>query len=134
MRAGKIILGMDALKAVLQIADDPQDVARQIANATFIGVSDQTIQIGQACGFVYRTRWVEEFPYVLESERGVLRGYFFEIRIGPNPVVDDASVYVIERYIVEVDQRDRFTKLRKVIVPFDLGEEDVHQGFQPPNG
>ena len=120
MKVGKFILGFDALKVIIDTAEDKQNAANLLAGLTMEATLNQRSAIGETCGFTSRARFVEDITF---EGMPMMTGWLLEIKVGPDPLVDDITKYKVVSFFAEQTPAQRLKMVYRIDNPPQLGEE-----------
>lgn len=112
MKAGKFILGFTALDVIVKDALDNQRAMELLAGlASEAMVAQQQALGGTQCGFSTRARYIEGMTAVGMQ---AMNGYLLEFKVGPNPVIDDESKYVIKQFFCEHSDGGKLRQVHRI--------------------
>lgn len=114
MKAGKFILGLQALEVVASHAKDVQNAKLFLASIAIAKTKQRQAELGVPCGSTYRARFVEGIENIEFAGSISMDGFLIEYKIGPNPPVEDRSKYVYLHYFGQVDEQKMLVQFYKI--------------------
>lgn len=125
MKVGKFILGFDALKVIIDAAHDKPQASSLLANLCMEAIKTREAVTQTRCGFSQRARYVENIVFenteqISGSEE--MSGWVLEIRVGPDPIVEDLSQYTVVSFFAQLNSNNYLEKVYRIDNPPELGE------------